>query len=234
MTVFRSAKAIILMPLTLSVLLACQPQAPSSKTSSTQDLLAQVEAIEADESVLLFQQAKAAAEADNVIEAQSLIKKALERGAGSTGKAEAETELKKAQARIAKRKRLAEAESARQRRLNAAIANLEKSINNSSSSNTARTEDDYCLNASFSGDVKYSCLQKPNFVTNEDARNVLLGNCYSLSSSAINVGYGEVCAAKKAGCHKIKDEQLMFACMSCSGSRKWAATAIAGHVFSCQ
>jgi len=217
------------------ILCACQAEAPAPKTSSTQDLLAQVEAIEADEAALLFQKAKVAAEQDNVKEAKSLMQQALGRGAGSNGMAEADTELKKAEARIAERERLAGLERARQRRLDAALSNLEKSISDSDNSTTTTpTEDTYCLNASFSGNVKYSCLEKPNFVTNEDARNVLLGNCYSLSKSATNIGYGEVCAAKKAGCHKIKNEQLMFACMSCSGSRKWAATAISGHVFRCQ
>lgn len=91
-----------------AVLCACQADAPQPKITSTQDLLAQVEAIEADESVLLFQQAKAAAENDNVKEAKSLVQKALGRGAGSNGIASAEAEIKKAEARIAERKRKAE------------------------------------------------------------------------------------------------------------------------------
>lgn len=87
---------------------ACQAEAPAPKTSSTQDLLAQVEAIEADEAALLFQQAKVAAEQDKVKEAKSLIQQALGRGAGSNGMASAEAEIGKAEARIKERKRKAE------------------------------------------------------------------------------------------------------------------------------
>ena len=88
-----------------SVIYGCQAETPALKKSSTQNLLAQVEAIEADEATLLFQQAKVAAEKDNVKEAQSLIQQALGRGAGSTGMYAAKAEIKKAEARIAERKR---------------------------------------------------------------------------------------------------------------------------------
>ena len=102
----------MLMIALLGILSACQAEAPVSKQSSTQILLAQVEAIEADESALLFQQAKSAAEKDNVKEARLLIQRALGRGAGSNGMAEAEAEIIKADARIAsklaERKRKAE------------------------------------------------------------------------------------------------------------------------------
>ena len=40
------------------ILCACQAESPTPKTSSTQDLFAQVEAMEADEASSLFQQAK--------------------------------------------------------------------------------------------------------------------------------------------------------------------------------
>jgi len=86
----------------------CKAQAPASKSSNTQDLLTQIESIEADEATLLFQQAKAAAKEDDPEEARSLIKQALGRGAGSSGLAEAEMEIKKAEARITDRKRKAQ------------------------------------------------------------------------------------------------------------------------------
>lgn len=135
------------------MLCACQPSsAPKSKTSSTQNLLAQVEAIEVAESRDLFIRAKAAAEKDDIKEAKSLIQQALGRGAGSNGMGEAETEIKAAENRIAERER------ARQRRLDAALRKLEASMSSSvssSSNNSTATEDAYCLNASFSADVKY-------------------------------------------------------------------------------
>jgi len=99
---------IVLVVSTSVFLGACHAKAPTPKTSSSQDLLAQVESIEADESALLFEQAKAAAEKDNVKEADSLIQQALGRGAGSNGMVEAKAEIKKAEARIAEKKRKAE------------------------------------------------------------------------------------------------------------------------------
>ena len=57
----------LIMPL-IMLLISCQAETPVSKRSSTQNLLDQVEAIEADESALFFQKAKAAAEADKTEE----------------------------------------------------------------------------------------------------------------------------------------------------------------------
>ena len=92
---------LMLFIVTTLLLYGCQAENPASKESSTEDLLAQVEAIEADESALLFQQAKSAAKKDNVKEARLLIQRALGRGAGANGMAEAEAEIIKADARIA-------------------------------------------------------------------------------------------------------------------------------------
>ena len=116
-----TAKSCLLIPLMTTLLIGCQAQTPQAKPSSTQDLLAQVEAIEADEAALLFQRAKEAAKNEKTKEARSLIQQALGRGAGSLGLAEAQAEIKKAEARIGERKR--KAEEARRAREAAAAAN---------------------------------------------------------------------------------------------------------------
>lgn len=216
------------------LLMGCQAQPSTPKQSSTQDLLAQVEAIEADESSLLFQQAQAAAQKDNVNEAKSLVKQALGRGAGSVGKVDAETEIKRAEARIAERKRKAEEarlakiraeEEERQRRSRA-------QENERLTAEQKRRNDGFCYSID-DDNARYACLNKPYATRNEDSRNILLGLCYSLSRSAENQGYDQVCAIGKNGCYSLKNDNLHNPCTSCDGSKKWAAVAAAGVVMTC-
>mgnify|MGYP000029418097 CR=1 FL=1 len=213
-------------------LYGCQAEAPASKQSSTHELLAQVEAIEADESALLFQQAKAAAEEDNVKVARSLIQQALGRGAGTNGMAEAEAEIKNAEARIATRiaeqKRQAEASKRAQ-----AIADEINALGSSSSASPSSFSDSFCWSIN-NDDARYACLNKPYQTRNEDARRILLGNCYSLSRPADSQGFTSVCARGKSGCYSLKNQSLHYPCTSCDGSKQWAATAVAGSVFQCR
>ena len=66
-------------------------------------LLSQIQELESQESQTLFAQAVTAANNDKLEEAQSLIKKALGRGAGSTGLNEANLAIASAEKRIAER-----------------------------------------------------------------------------------------------------------------------------------
>lgn len=130
-------KSFMLGMLSAGIFCACQAKDPSPTQTSAQDLLAQVEAIEADESVLLFQQAKAAAEKNDVLEARSLIQQALGRGAGANGLADAEVAIKNAEARIAEQKR--KMEEAKRVREAAAISSPSSSYSESQSENSTKS-----------------------------------------------------------------------------------------------
>lgn len=214
-----------------SFIYGCQAEAPAPKTSSTQNLLAQVEAIEADEATLLFQQAKVAAEKDNVKEAQSLIQQALGRGAGSTGMDAAEAEIKKAEARIAERKR--KAEESRQATIRAENERREREQSDNSVSIDGNENNDL-LCYSLADDARNACLNKPYQIRNEDSRNILLGFCHDVSRFAKNQGFDQVCARGKNGCYSLKNGNLQYSCSTCDGSKRWAATAIAGSVLKCR
>ena len=87
----------------IMLILGCLAAAACSNDNS-QDLLSQVEALEAAESATLFAQAKQAADDGNVEKAEALIKQALGRGAGTAGLDEAKAAIKAAQARDRKRR----------------------------------------------------------------------------------------------------------------------------------
>ena len=130
-------KSLILGVISVGLFCACQAESPA-KQSGAKDLLAQVEAIEADESVLLFQQAKVAAEKNDVSEARSLIQRALGRGAGEIGLADAEVAIKKAEARIAEKKR--KTEEAKSARETVAISSPPGSYSHSRSENPPKSD----------------------------------------------------------------------------------------------
>lgn len=83
-------------------------------------------------------------------------------------------------------------------------------------------------------DARNACLEEPWMTENEDARQVLLGNCFGLSKWAEDFGLTQICAYPgKPSCTSIRDSDISYACYSCDGSRRWVATAAAGHIFEC-
>lgn len=110
-----------------------------------------------------------------------------------------------------------------------------ENANSSSSSSSSSTSsiESYCYSISDS-DARNACLLEPWLTENEDARNIILGNCYVLSNWANDFGLRYVCAeGGKNACSAIDDSDVSYSCYSCNGSRRWAATAAAGHVFQC-
>lgn len=82
--------------------------------------------------------------------------------------------------------------------------------------------------------ARHACLEEPWMTDNQDARKVLLGDCYGMSKSAQSSGLMQVCAYPgKASCSSIKNSDISYSCYSCDGSRRWVATAAAGHIFEC-
>lgn len=214
---------------------ACKAQKPAPKLSNNQNLLAQVESIEADEAALLFQQAKSSAEKDKVTEARALIRQALGRGAGSNGMAEAEAEIQKAEARIAARIAEARREAEEKRKAEEEARRKKEAANSQNSqmsSSSERLSDTYCWSIK-NENAKYACLNKPYVTKNEDARNILLGHCYNLSLNAERQGFSSVCARGKPSCYSLTNKDLHYPCTSCNGSTQWAATAVAGSVLQC-
>lgn len=91
----------------------------------------------------------------------------------------------------------------------------------------------YCWGIS-DEDARAACLEEPWLTESEDARKVLLGDCYGMSNWAQNSGYMQVCAYPgKNSCSAISNSNISSACYSCDGSKRWVATAAAGHVFQC-
>lgn len=83
-------------------------------------------------------------------------------------------------------------------------------------------------------DARHACLEEPWLTDNEDARKVLLGDCYGMSRRAQDYGLMQICAYPgKSSCSSIKNSDVSYACYSCNGSRRWVATAAAGHIFEC-
>jgi len=96
----------------------------------------------------------------------------------------------------------------------------------------AIANDDSCYQISDSSD-RAACLGHAYSTNNEDARNIILDNCYSLSRDARNNGLREVCANGRSGCYSLKDSDAMSACVSCNGSNKWARMYAVGYQMSC-
>lgn len=200
-----------LLTLVGSVTFLCACQAQDKDTS----LLSQMQELEAQESQTLFAQAVTAADNDKVEEAQSLVKQALGRGAGSAGLDEANLAIAAAEKRIAERiarqKRLAaqKRESA-WREEEAQSRNADNSSSSSSSSNSRPsglkridgvttgtgsydTYNAYCLDGTYTSvTVDYNVSSDPIICSSNSYRSAL---CKRSSEWSIN-------DAGKYGCQR--------------------------------
>lgn len=114
-----------------------------------------------------------------------------------------------------------------------AIGGSESSRDNNFSDKLSDPKYSYCLSIS-NEDARHACLEEPWLTDNEDARKVLLGDCYGMSQTAQDYGLMQVCAYPgKNSCSAIQNSDVAYACYSCNGTRRWVATAAAGHVFEC-
>ncbi|MDG1408832.1 MAG: hypothetical protein P8Q50_13715 [Octadecabacter sp.] len=81
---------------------------------------------------------------------------------------------------------------------------------------------------------RYACLNQPYSTENQDARDILLGQCFGLSNSANAGGLREVYVGVNAqSCYGLKNSDHAFACTTCNGSRKWAAVYATGTILTC-
>ena len=88
-----------------------------------------------------------------------------------------------------------------------------------------RKKDNFCY--SFSEQVKVQACLGNAYSTNENARNIILGNCYSLTGYNKD-GMTQVCVTGKRGCYSLKGSETISACVSCDGNNRWLRMYAAG------
>lgn len=101
---------------------------------------------------------------------------------------------------------------------------------NSSSSKTSQKERNFCFTLKSQNAIE-ACLGNA-YSTNENARNVILGNCYSITGYNKD-GMIQVCTQGKNGCYSLKGSDTVHGCVSCDGSRRWLRMYAAGALINC-
>jgi hypothetical protein len=96
--------------------------------------------------------------------------------------------------------------------------------------NLTEKEKNFCYGLK-SEKAKYACLGYA-FSTTENAKNIILNNCYSLTGTN-KEALIQVCTQGKQGCYSFKNSDVVYNCTSCNGSNRWLRTYAAGSSFSC-
>lgn len=94
---------------------------------------------------------------------------------------------------------------------------------------------DVCYQLPSGSDAQTACFGKyPNSVTNERARNILLGFCHSMGDhSELSSDLSYVCSKGISACSSFDDGDAAYYCKQCGATRSWLAVYSLGHTIQC-
>ena len=94
---------------------------------------------------------------------------------------------------------------------------------------------DVCYQFKSGSDLQTACLgEYPYSVKSERARNLLLGNCYSMgSSSELSNDLSYTCERGVSGCATFDDGDAAYWCTQCNASTQWLAVYSYGRIIQC-
>ncbi|MCX7544403.1 hypothetical protein [Marinicella gelatinilytica] len=95
------------------------------------------------------------------------------------------------------------------------------------------TSNDICYQISDNDSAVQACLGNAYSTKSENARNIILGNCYSLDNWANDNGLRSVCVNGKNGCYSLEEKDVVSKCISCNGNNRWARMYAVGYKMSC-
>jgi hypothetical protein len=177
-----------------------------------------------------LQSAKSAAKNENFSQAQSLLKKAKSHGVLLDDVKEVQNYIaqkKQAYENRLERERQAKLERERQERERIARLERERTQNNSRVSQQQRS---FCFQLKSQNAIQ-ACLGEA-YSTNENAKNIILGNCYSLKGYN-KTALTQVCTQGKQGCYTFNNSDVVHGCVSCGGSNRWLRIYAAGALITC-
>lgn len=112
-------------------------------------------------------------------------------------------------------------------------ASKRMSASSNSSTTSSSSKDMNCYKINNDSSAIQACLGNAYATDSNDARQIILGNCYSLSDSANKKGLTQVCVNGKNGCYSLKDSDDTYACTTCNGSNQWLRTYAVGYKMTC-
>lgn len=94
---------------------------------------------------------------------------------------------------------------------------------------------DVCYQLTPGSDAQTACFGKyPHSVKNERARNILLGNCFSMGSSTeLSNDLSYVCERGPSACVVFDDGDAGYWCKKCGATRTWLAVYSLGPIIQC-